>query len=70
MQYIVDRIEENFVVCEDDEKKMHDFEKERFPLNIKRGDIVILDGEHFTIDEEETKKRTQYIRSLMNDLWE
>lgn len=69
MKYIVDRIENNKVICENQEtNKMEEFEKINFPEEIKDGDIVILKNNKFKIDEEETKKRKEEINELMKKL--
>jgi len=52
MKYIVDRIEENIVICENQEtKKMEEFEKMNFSEEIKDGDVVILENNKFKIDK-------------------
>ena len=58
MKYIVDRIEENIVICENQEtKKIEEFEKINFSEEIKDGDVVILENNKFKIDRKETDKR-------------
>lgn len=69
MKYIIDRIEENIVVCENQEtKKMENFKIEQFPEGIKDGDIVILKDEKFEKDESETKNQKEKINELMKKL--
>ncbi len=69
MKYIVDRIENDKVVCENQEtKKFEEFEKVKFPGNIKDGDIVILINDKFEIEKEETKNKKEYIEDLMKKL--
>lgn len=69
MKYIIDRIENNIVICENQEtKKMENFKIEQFPKEIKDGDIVILENEKFKIDKEETKTKKQEIEELMKKL--
>lgn len=70
MQYIVDRIEEDYVVCEDDHKQMHDFKKIVLPANVKEGDVIIEQDGRFEIDFDKTEERSRYIRSLMEELWD
>lgn len=69
-QYIVDRFEEEYVVCEDETKQMHDFKRCEFPENIKAGDVVIKKDHGFVIDEQMTDDRTKKIKSMMDSLWE
>ncbi|MDO5291155.1 MAG: DUF3006 domain-containing protein [bacterium] len=68
--YIVDRFEEGYVVCEDEKKQMHDFKRDEFSDQIKAGDVVILTENGFIVDQEETARRAQKIKSLMDSLWE
>lgn len=69
MKYIIDRIENNMVICENQEtKKMEKFDKSMFPEQIKDGDVVIRENDTFRIDEEETKNRKEYIENLMKKL--
>ena len=69
MKYIVDRIEENIVICENQEtKKIEEFEKINFSEEIKDGDVVILENNKFKIDRKETDKRTEEINDLMKKL--
>lgn len=69
MKYIIDRIENNIVICENQEtKKMENFKIDQFPEGIKDGDVVILENEKFKIDKEETKTKKQEIEELMKKL--
>ncbi len=69
MKYIIDKIEKNIVVCENQRtKKIEHFEIEQFPKDIKEGDCVLLKNEKFEKDEQETKKRKEYIDELMKKL--
>lgn len=69
MKYIIDRIEENIVICENQEtKKMEQFNKEQFPNNIKEGDIVYLEENKFKVNLNETDKKKKKIEELMKKL--
>ena len=69
MKYIVDRIEENIVICENQEtKKIEEFEKINFSEEIKDGDVVILENNKLKIDRKETDKRKEEINDLMKKL--
>ena len=69
MKYIIDRIENNMVICENQEtKKMENFDKRMFPEQIKDCDVVIRENDTFRIDEEETENRKEYIENLMKKL--
>ena len=68
--FVVDRIEENYVVCENlDNKKIENFEKNKFPSNVKEGDVVKLENGFFTILEEETQKRKEETKNKLNNLF-
>ena len=69
MKYIIDRIENNLVICENQEtKNMEEFPKSMFQEEIKDGDVVIKEGNSFKIDEEETASRKKHIEDLMKKL--
>lgn len=69
MKYIIDRIENNKVICENQaNKKMETFGKTCFPKEIKDGDVVILKDNKFEIDKKETEKRKEEINNLMKKL--
>lgn len=69
MKYIIDRIENDIVICENQEtKKMESFPKNMFQENIKDGDVVIKDGNFFKVDEQETLDRKKHIEDLMKKL--
>lgn len=68
--YIVDRIEEEYVVLEQEDKTTKDEELKKFPAGIQAGDVVYLKNGHYLIDEEATKERTEKIKILMDELWE
>ena len=68
--YIVDRIEGAYVVCEKEDKTFVDIEKAMFPIDVKAGDVVYEENGRYLIDTEQTEKRSETIRKLMDSLWE
>lgn len=66
---IVDRIEGNYVILEIN-GEMQSIKKEKFPEEIKEGDIVKFKENKFIILKEETEKRRKSIEELFNDLKE
>lgn len=69
MEYIVDRIEKNVVICENQEtKKLEEFELKQFPEGVKDGDCVVLKDGKFEKNEKETKNKKQQIEELMKKL--
>lgn len=68
MKYIIDRFENEFAICEDENKKMIEIKKEDLPLNAKEGDVLNLKDGTFSIDSEETKKIKEDNFDLLNKL--
>lgn len=68
MRGIIDRFEGENVVVEIERKGIRVYDRKLFPENIKEGDVVIFKDNSFIVDEEETKKRREYIKKLFNDL--
>lgn len=68
MKYIIDRFENEFAICEDENKKMIEIKKEDLPLNAKEGDVLNLKDGTFSIDSEETKKTREDNFDLLNKL--
>ena len=69
MKGIVDRIENNIVVLEVDED-YHNLDLDKFPDEIKEGDLVEYKDEKFIILLDETVNREKEIRSLFDSLLE
>lgn len=64
MTWIIDRIEDNFAVCEYFEGNTIDVPLSSLPNGIKEGDAITL-----TINDRETKNRKENIDRLMNSLF-
>lgn len=69
-KYIVDRIEENYVVLENGKDNVFNVKKSDIIGNIKEGDIVYIKDNLYFIDEKATKVRKEEIDNLMKGLWE
>ena len=69
MKGIVDRIEGDFLVVELENGDMLDIAIER-ALKAKEGDVILIEEDHITIDDEETIKRRENIKNLFDDLME
>lgn len=67
---IIDRFEENFVLCERDGAGMEKILKELVPKEAKEGDVLIFSDGVYVIDEEETIKRKRKIQKKFFDLFE
>ena len=67
--YIVDRIEENLVILESRTiRRMEEIEIDKFPKNIKEGDIVDYIDNKYIINKEKTIETKNNIRNRFNRL--
>ncbi len=59
----VDRMEGNYVICEDDEKKLFAIDVSELPKHVKEGDVIrIKDSGDISVDEEETARRRKNVK--------
>ena len=65
---IIDRFEGELAVIEVNNITM-DVPKSKLPSTAK-GDVLIIEGDTYTIDKDETDKRRREIQDLMNKLFE
>ena len=69
-ELIVDRIEEELiVVCEDLQGNMINVDRMQIEGQVKEGDILILKGEKYQVDEASTEKRKREIEALVKGMW-
>ena len=69
MKVIIDRFEGKFAVCEKEDRKMLDIERNKVPSTAKEGDVLNITDDKITLDIEETEKRKKEIEELTKDLW-
>ena len=71
MQWIIDRFEGDFAVCEcADRTQMQDIPRHLIPPDAREGTVLTeIDGQ-YVIDLEATAARTERISHLMDSLWE
>ncbi|MEA4960434.1 hypothetical protein SDC9_174320 [bioreactor metagenome] len=70
MRYIIiDRFEGDYAVCEDENKEIVSIERARMPAEAKEGDVLVIHEGEICLDIDETIKRKEHIRRLMDDLW-
>jgi len=69
MKVIIDRFEGDFAVCEKEDRKMIDIERNKVPSTAKEGDVLNIINDRITIDHDETEKRKKEIEELTKDLW-
>ncbi|MGQ0440035.1 DUF3006 domain-containing protein [Bacillus sp. B-TM1] len=65
---IIDRFEGELAVIEVNNVTM-DVPKSKLPPTAKEGDVLIIEGDTYTIDKDETDKRRREIQDLMNKLF-
>lgn len=71
MKYVIDRIEDNIVVCENLEtKEMIELDKSLLPNEIKDGKVLLFENNEYKLDLDEEEKRRQRIRERFNRLKE
>ena len=73
MRYVVDRIEEDFAVCENEETgEMEEIDIFFLPDGLEEGDILVYDEDldEYYIDYDEKKIRRARIEDRMEDIWE
>lgn len=70
MELIIDRFEDEYAVCEDENKKILNINKSKIPKQAKEGDIIIYRDGKYILDKEKTLNRKKYIEELTKDLWE
>ena len=69
MKYIIDRVEDNIVVCENLEtKEMIELDKSLLPKNIKDGNVLLFENNEYKLDLNEEELRRQRIRERFNRL--
>lgn len=66
---IIDRFESGFAICEDENGEFFGIDIKEVPQSAKEGSVLTInqDGQ-LTLNEEETKKRTQSIKGKMDKL--
>lgn len=71
MKIVIDRFEGDYAVCETEDRRMINIEKEKIPKNARPGDALLMkeDGS-ISLDQKETERRKKRIESLMEDMWE
>lgn len=68
---VVDRIEENLVVCQDVEtEKIFKIDISKFKNVPKESDVIKKSFGKYITDEKKTNKRKEYIKNITNDIFE
>lgn len=66
--WVVDHLEEDYAVCESEDRKMTDIPLEKLPHGVKEGDVIRLVDGIYRIDLEETQRRREENRKLLESL--
>ncbi|MGN1433300.1 MAG: DUF3006 domain-containing protein [Ruminococcus sp.] len=69
-KFTVDRIEEDKAVLECENGDCVTLEVKSLPKNIKEGDVLCFEENSYFLDEDETEKRRQKIKNLMDSLFD
>ncbi len=65
----IDRIEGEFAICEDGNKKLYEISAKKLPIGLKEGDVIIVqENGNIIFDEEETRIRRQEVKNLLNNI--
>lgn len=68
MMLVIDRFENDIAVLEDDNGEAVNVPVALLPKGACEGDCVVFDGESYTLDKEETSKRSDNMRSRLHAL--
>lgn len=69
MRVVIDRFEENYAVCEKEDRTMINLERKLLPKEAKEKDILVLQNGAIFIDSSATQERKNEIDELMKDMW-
>ena len=68
MELIVDRLEEEYIVCEDENKNIVNILKDEVEDEVKEGDILIFVDGKYIVNKEKTKDRKEYIQEKRSSI--
>lgn len=69
MKYSVERIEENTVLCEDDDGNVVKMKLEDLPKGIREGDIIAKTDGGYTVYADETELRRRKMAELQKSVF-
>ncbi|PAB59279.1 DUF3006 domain-containing protein [Anaeromicrobium sediminis] len=70
MKIIVDRIEDNMVIGEREDREMVKINKNQINEPVKEGDVLVVKDGKFIVDEEGTNRLKEEVKNMMEDLFE
>lgn len=68
--WVIDRIEDNLVVCQDENFNTIQINKDLIVGDLKEGYIIRKQEEKYILDEEKTIERNNKIKELMKGMWQ
>lgn len=68
-RYIIDRIESDFIICEDEVGNMINLKKDLVKGILREGSVILKRDNKYNISETETNKRKKEIENLMEGMW-
>ncbi len=68
--WVIDRIEDNLVICQDENFNTIKISKELIVGILKEGYIIRKEKEKYILDEKKTIERNKKIKELMKGMWQ
>ena len=68
--WVLDRIEDNLVICQDENFNTIKINKELIVGILKEGYIIRKEKEKYILDEKKTIERNKKIKELMKGMWQ
>lgn len=68
VKYIIDRFENGYAVCELEDGNIKNIPKYQLPLEVKEGDMLIVENGFYRVLDVETKKRRGELRERLRGL--
>ena len=66
---IIDRFEGQYALVEI-AGTIRSISRRRLPAEAQEGDVIVLQGRKWTVDQEATQERQKYLAELADTLWE
>lgn len=68
--WIVDRIENNLIICQDENFNIMELSINSVIGNLKEGYVIKKQGEKYILDEQKTIERNNKIKELVKGMWQ
>ena len=70
MELVIDRFEERYAVCEDENRTIVNMDRSKLPAGAKEGDVLAVEGDNMSIDREKTREREERIKNMARSICE